>query len=639
MFDLDKFLEKFFTDKPATKEDWERVYKSMIVHTRGVKPKELLEIKRPNEPADVREYRLKNYRAITKHGINQAIDSVYRVLSSSNYSIEYSKTLEEYLKETKFKFLEQRQDFHTLFFNTILRIIFDDPNGLLVWMPENSNPDLPPIEQIETEKINVKPVYVCSKDIKHLTDEVLAFLGGQMIVMVPEGNNKFKETPTDYYYICTHDFIYRYDPEWSKEKKKIVWKIRDWFALSYSNGAPNPAKAFPSAIWHRMGGNVVMNENNLRYYDSFYGCYVPFADECICAFSDNQSVRVRYNFPFVTVKGQKCTSCKGSGKINKTGGGTKPCSTCSGNGTHIPFSPMGHYVEEPPSNNDNEAFIGKATVTFETPPDHIMQSSYQVWENLLLKAKETVNLVFIDEAQSGVAKEIDREQKYETLIKITQNFFGLMGWSLEIIEAYKEQFIADRKESIVTEPETFSIKSESQLMQELNDMTQKETPQAFVATTSNMIAEKLYSNNPEAKIIVDILSKWDVLYGKSASSISMYKSTGAATQKDVLRNVHGYKILSTIAMTEDLTKLTPVDIIAKAEAELAKLVPAETLVMPDAAETEDLTDTITSSEDNLGKIPLALQQLALARERAKTANDTDLVNKIGAKMDELLAKI
>lgn len=44
-------------------------------------------------------------------------------------------------------------------------------------------------------------------------------------------------------------------------------------------------------------------------------------------------------------------------------------------------------------------------------------------------------------------------------------------------------------------------------------------------------------------------------------------------------------------------------------------------------------------EDDLGKIPLALQQLALARERAITANDTTLANLLGKKMKELLPEI
>ena len=44
-------------------------------------------------------------------------------------------------------------------------------------------------------------------------------------------------------------------------------------------------------------------------------------------------------------------------------------------------------------------------------------------------------------------------------------------------------------------------------------------------------------------------------------------------------------------------------------------------------------------KDVLGKVPLALQQLALARERANTARDMELVRKLGDKMDELLEQI
>ena len=58
---------------------------------------------------------------------------------------------------------------------------------------------------------------------------------------------------------------------------------------------------------------------------------------------------------------------------------------------------------------------------------------------------------------------------------------------------------------------------------------------------------------------------------------------------------------------------------------------------------DSMTDFATlatdQGRDSLGKIPLALQQLALARERAKEQGDNDLQGKIGAKMDELLAQI
>ena len=43
--------------------------------------------------------------------------------------------------------------------------------------------------------------------------------------------------------------------------------------------------------------------------------------------------------------------------------------------------------------------------------------------------------------------------------------------------------------------------------------------------------------------------------------------------------------------------------------------------------------------DITGKIPLALQQLALAKTRAEESKDFDLAKKLGDKMDELLKQI
>lgn len=46
-----------------------------------------------------------------------------------------------------------------------------------------------------------------------------------------------------------------------------------------------------------------------------------------------------------------------------------------------------------------------------------------------------------------------------------------------------------------------------------------------------------------------------------------------------------------------------------------------------------------STADQLGKIPIALQQVALARERANTAGDTALANALGTLMDQLTAQM
>lgn len=44
-------------------------------------------------------------------------------------------------------------------------------------------------------------------------------------------------------------------------------------------------------------------------------------------------------------------------------------------------------------------------------------------------------------------------------------------------------------------------------------------------------------------------------------------------------------------------------------------------------------------KDNLGKVPLALQQLGLAQMRAQDSGNQKLANEIQKKMDELLEQI
>lgn len=291
MIDLKKFTDVFFEHKPEAKEDWVAVYDSMVVHTRGVKPTKLLELKRPNEPTDIREYRLANYRPITKHGINQAIDAVYRTLYGSNYSVTYSKNIDEYLTETEFEFLGEQIDFKQMFFRNLLRLVFDDPNGLLVWMPENPDKEKPPIEADNTQPINVVPVYVKSKDIMLLREEVFAYRAGEMIVKIPINHNKFKDEKHSYYFILSKEYIWKYVPYWDAEKKKVLYRTEDYYSLSLTDGEPNPEREFPSLVGHKLGGNISYNEEGKIYYDSFFGCYVPYSDEVVCAFSDSQAVR------------------------------------------------------------------------------------------------------------------------------------------------------------------------------------------------------------------------------------------------------------------------------------------------------------------------------------------------------------
>ena len=59
----------------------------------------------------------------------------------------------------------------------------------------------------------------------------------------------------------------------------------------------------------------------------------------------------------------------------------------------------------------------------------------------------------------------------------------------------------------------------------------------------------------------------------------------------------------------------------------------------EAAPTREAFSREVAGGDSVGKIPLALQQLALARQRASESGDTVTANSIGAKINELLDRI
>lgn len=603
MLDIQNYIERFEdvlkNPSPVFKE-WVTIRDRMIVHTRGVKPKELLETKRPSEPKDILDYRLCSYRAVTKDGINHAIDSVQRTLISSNYVITPSATTEKFIKDKRFTIFEDEYVYEPLPFKQLIiehisRIKYDDPNAFLLWLPVHPiDKKLTPLETQKTSKVDIEPCIVDSYRIRDISPEHLTFEAlKKWKWKYLDDQKKKREREDPYYFVITREAIWRLIPYWSETDKKVKYRQELYYDMGLAEQGTDAKRAFkfiPSKI---LGGNMTMNDKNDKYFESFFQSYAEFGDECICAFSDNQAVRVRFNFPFVSVKAEKCPECQGAKKVqNPDTTDTKhpkiTCSKCKGEGTVVPFSPFGTYYRKEPATNTSENFALADFVQFGSPDPAILQSSFDAWQRFLELAKESINLVFTKEAQSGVAKEIDREEKHDMLFKISNNDFDLIKFSLDCIEAYLEPFDSARKPNTVIPPTTFQIKSQFTLVEELKQMMESDAPQPFIITTSNQIAEKLYGGDIRQKKIVEILSVWDVLFAMDDSDIAQIKNTSAVSILDILRHIHGYRILYTLSQEASFIKQTIDDIIKLAEVELKKLEPEEEipLVTDNGEETE-----------------------------------------------------
>lgn len=599
MLDIKNYISRFedVLAKPSPVfAEWVKIRERMIVHTRGVKPTKLIDQRRPQEPDDIKNYRIANHRAITKDGINHGIDSVQRTLISSNYVITPAPSTEKFIKEKRFSVFEDEAVYEPLPFKQLIiehlsRIKYDDPNGFLVWMPVHpTDKNKIPLETSPTEKIDIEPYIVDSYrvrdvSIEHLTFEALKKWKWEYL----DYQNKKNFREDAYYFVITKEAIYRLLPYWDKAAKKVKYKEEVYYDMGLSEQGTDKQKSFKFLPAKVLGGNLTMNEKNEKFFESFFQSYAEFGDECIMAFQDDVAVRTRTAFPFISAKGDKCPTCKGAKKIQSEEGSKVTCHTCHGEGNIISLSPYGIHYRKEPANNDNPEWTKAPFVTFDSPDINILDFSFKAWQRFLELAKESINLVFTKEAQSGVAKEIDREEKTDMLFKISNNDFDLIKFSLDCIEAYLEPFASARKANVVIPPTTFQIKSQFTLVEELKQMMDSDAPQPFIITTSNQIAEKIYGGDVRQKKIVEVLSVWDVLFAMDDSDITQLKNTSAVQTKDIIRHIHGYAILYVMSQNAKFVTQTISEIIALAEAELVKLVPVEIdIVTPEIKEDEPL---------------------------------------------------
>lgn len=554
MPDINQFLESFFgyvKKPPAVKEQWEATYHRMIVHTRGVYPTDLIETTRPYEPQEIKKYRKAIYEPVTQDAIGRGIDSIYRTLYEANGNITPASTIADYIKTKRFAATdsgagEDSQTFKEYMFGDVLRGMIDDPNGVLIWMPVS--PDdykgIPPNDIPPTEKVEVEPWLVNSSRFVHNTKDWFAFTGATLWAF--KDGNKTVEKP--YYWIMSKTHIYRYVPiamvtaqEGTNIYKGVKYAIEIYYEIADEQNA-----SFSLVPRRILGGNKSLDKEGTKYYQSYFNGYVAYGNEAIRAFSDNQGVMVMNNFPIKAEKGQKCKSCK-FGKITD-GNETYECRECAGTGYVISKSPYSIRVTTPPGTGDPAGdleYKKMDDVRYYSPPIEALRESTQRWKDFIHLAEISINISFLQQAQSGVAKEIDRENLYAMLFKISENLFSLIKWSLDVIQIYRVPFARDRKDNVVTPPANFQIKTSKDLIEEIKAL--QTAPTAFSASTAVQLAKKQFYGNDVKIKIIESLAIYDPFFSYTSADILQIKASGELLPEDIPRHNYGNQIMTKVA--------------------------------------------------------------------------------------------
>lgn len=520
MFEIEEYFRNFFDiGEPIAKPLWVFQYDEMSVHTQGKAPEKLINERRPYEDEAIKEYRIKSYEPITKAPVTRAIDQISRTFNNANVTIQMDAKLQAYIDQPIFKGLKLLPYIN----QNVTRRMIDDPNGVLFWwIDTNSVGTL-------NSRIEVKPILVLTKNIMHFDDEVFSFISAEKSdVLVSKRGKLVIEKSGDVYYVATKNEYWKYIQVGEKRKKEFQAE------LIYSHNLD----MLPCVVLK--GYEVIepdeKTNDDIHYYTSFFSSFTAYANETIRQFSDHQGIMTVSGFPLREMEPIECPAekCQG-GHIYDDERNRKPCNVCDGKGTIVPSSPYGVLIR-PLKKSVSDTTEERPMLQYITPPVDILKYSGDYWKALLSEAEKSLNLLFIEEAQSGVAKEIDREVLLSTLDAIGINIYeNIIRTSLIIIaklRGYSSENI------IINLPPSFKIKSEKEMSEEITTYNEKGAPDIVMIESTRAFLKKKFAGDKNLQKMCDLLFLIDPYFHYDINTKTTMLAAGAITDEEFQKSLN-----------------------------------------------------------------------------------------------------
>ena len=129
------------------------------------------------------------------------------------------------------------------------------------------------------------------------------------------------------------------------------------------------------------------------------------------------------------------------------------------------------------------------------------------------------------------------------LTKISNNIFDeIIYRSLLIIEKYRN--VSDPMDPIIVKPISFSMKTETDLIDEINLLNEKNAPVAFLVETTKDLAKKRFSGNKSISRMVEVLVSYDPIYHINTKDKQILVQSGTIKKDDLIKSLFAYKTLS-----------------------------------------------------------------------------------------------
>lgn len=650
-------LKAYFSDngKHCFYDEAVEAAEQMAVHADGQFPDKLIKERRPNEPQEVLDYRQTIFVPKTKPVFSKIISSLSKIRRSSDWSIRYEG---EFSRIPEGETLEDYCEYYYPYFTSVTNWIYSvwlkkylvDPNAVVFIYPE---------EMPDEQNRYLKP-FTYIFDSAHVLD----FVQNDYAVLVnPEGctfTTSKGEFPGKSFYVVTVERIMRFDQADGRGTMVLAW--------DYIHGLDElPVYKIGAVISDAKGINF--------FYESRIAGVKPEFDEALREYSDLQAAKVLHIYPERwEYTNHECTNCKGTGRRQNPAytpdcncPSTVECDNCSGKG-YVVAGPYSKIMIKPAS-------MGESALP--TPPAGYVEKDVEIVKvqeesitKHIMDGLAAINFEFLINTplnQSGTAKEVDKDELNNTVHSIAEDMVRNMDWIYWIIARYRYGLIYNPDEisemiPSIAVPEKYDILSSKHLEEQLTSAKTNKTNAAIINALEIEYANKSFNNDTAVRDRVELVLSLDPLANIPEDDKMSRLSNKGITQLDYIisSNIHEFvkravdedenfpdlepkaqkeKMIQFAKEIEESNKALVVDI-PDMEDELQNTDdPNSTTGGSNSNNSSDTDNNAVSDIDQIGKLPLAIQQLSLAATRAQEAGDAALAKRINRKVDEILKSV
>jgi len=530
------------------------------------KPREILDVVRPNELPDHKQYRLDTYEPVSLEKFNQVLGNVNKINRAQDYkwsfpeqkgTVRDGETLKDYLNGDYPIF----KKFESWIFSVASCAMLKDPNSVAVTIPRLYWNDLTSTPSGDDDYLDPFTLIFDSEEVLDCREGIFCAIQSKsgFIMNEDEKGRKFLLIDKDSYGIA-----YEVRPD-----------VFSYLIAPYIS---------PQIAFTKLGSNSIKSFiDDYILYDSFLSPCLPNWREAIRRYSDHQINMALHVHPdrWEYVQSNKAESKRlirnnAQGEQETQTPKEVPGSSNLTKTTVRPEKTMDGFIAPP---TPPAGYIDKPVETLE-----FMRDEYRI------KLKDGLNAIglgFLEEVplnESGTAKELDRQEVNTFFHSVASRIINdLMIPHIQVINSVRYNFL--NKEQIqesnptIRVPTNFDVITSRYFLEAYMESLEGNQDSVIITRKGLDYTKKEYGEDSEEYLIMKTATEIDPLSGKSADEKSEILLSNGCTQEDYIMSSKLYYYIK-IALRDNEDFLTQAP--TKKEEKVRELVEADKVLIDEA---------------------------------------------------------